>query len=147
MYQIASRYRRAKKVHICDFCGKTIDIGTKYSYQFNKEGEECWSFYCHLECDFLSNQLYDYIDPWDGIGDDEFRTGVMSFCQTTCCAYCPRWDSEEKECKDDKDYCIDKCVEIFKQFDFTSIKKEGIPWSIWSLTPKKHPVTKLPGED
>lgn len=147
MESIARRYRKAKKEHICELCGNTISVGEKYCYQFNKDGSDVWSFKSHLECDFLCNELWYYIDPWDGMTEDEFIDGVRDFCRHMICPKCPKWNTTCYECTDDNDFCTEECVKVLKEYDFTTVKcdlPEARGRRAWGLVPKEHPVTELP---
>lgn len=149
METIARRYRVAKKEHHCDFCRGKIDKGEKYSYAFIRDGGDHWSHKSHLECEFVANELWSWINPWDGMHDDEFVDGCNSFCRRVICPHCPSWDDEVDECDKDEYYCIDKIVEKLKEFDWCLVKPPAnlnIPphRRCWGLCKKEEPVTKLP---
>lgn len=147
MEQIARRYRKAKKCYTCELCGYTIEVGEKYSYQVNKDGNDFWDFKSHLECEFLCNELWEFIDPWDGMYEDDFLDGVQDFCVRMICPNCPSYDNEHKECRNDQCYCMDKCVEKLKEYDFTLVKcdlPEAIGRRCWGFVKKENPVKELP---
>lgn len=148
MENIKSCYRRARKPHVCNFCNGEIRPGTRYCYEFNKQGGEVWNFYSHLECQFVAQELWHFIDPYDGMEDTDFQDGVREFCQHMICPGCDQFDPVYRECTEDKSYCISKCVEVLKQYDFISAPELGplkCYW-IWRLVKKSEPVTLLPGE-
>ena len=57
---------KARKRHICDSCGRAIEIGEVYERQFCADGGEAWSYIAHQSCIAASQVL------WDGgiQGDD-----------------------------------------------------------------------------
>ena len=147
MEQIARRYQRAKKRHVCEFCGASIEIGEKYCYQVIKDGSDFWDHKSHLECEFFCNELWEFIDPWDGMTEDDFNDGVREFCARMICPDCSSYDDEYRECRKDECYCIDKCVEKLKEYDFTLVKcdlPEAQGKRCWGFVKKDNPVTKLP---
>lgn len=145
---IARRYRVARKEHCCDLCRDTIEKEQKYSYSFIKDGSDHWSFRSHLECDFVMNELWEYINPWDGMHDDEFIDGCRDFCRHMLCPRCENCD-KYGDCTVDEDFCFDKIVEVLKEYDFTLVKPpvdNPNAWGkrCWGLVKKDEPVIKLP---
>lgn len=147
MVNIKSCFRTAKKQHTCNLCGGYINPGERYHYEFNKDGSDVWGFSAHLECQFLAQELWDFIDPWDGMYEDDFIDGVREFCQKMICPKCEHYESGYG-CKDDEGFCIHKCVDELKEYDFTTVKVDNPkPFGrYWGLVKKEHPLDKLPGE-
>jgi hypothetical protein len=145
MELIAQRHRVARKEHKCDLCNGQIEKGTKYSYAFIKDNGDHWSFKSHLECEFVANELWDFINPWDGMRDDDFLDGCHDFCQHMICPKCPHFDGNC--CDQDEYFCFDKIVEVLKEYDFTLVKcdlPEARGKRCWGFVKKENPVTKLP---
>lgn len=148
MTNIKSCYRTARKQHVCNLCNGYIDPGDRYHYEFNKDGSDVWSFLAHLECQFVAQELWEFIDPWDGMFDDEFQDGVRRFCKNMICPKCKNYNMEDEDCMNDESYCIHHCVTLLKEYDFTTVKVDNPkPFGrYWGLVKKEHPLTKLPGE-
>lgn len=149
METIARRYRVAKKDHCCDFCRGQIAKGEKYSYSFIRDGGDHWSHKAHLECEFVANELWGWINPWDGMTDDDFMDGCNTFCRKMICPNCASWDDEYNECRNDESYCIDKITEKLMEYDFCLVKppesmKVPAGRRYWGLVKKETPITKLP---
>ena len=148
MIQIAREFRTSRKNRICDYCGGSIEIGDRYCHQVNKETGECWAFNAHCECEFLATELYDFIDPWDGMTEDDFYDGVHEFCYRMICPNCASWDDEYGECRQDQSYCTHKCIEKLLKYDFTTVKCD-LPQAkgkrCWGFVEKKNPLEKVPG--
>jgi hypothetical protein len=76
METIADDVRKARKNHICDYCGLIIEKGTMYDRQVNKDGGEVYTFKSHPSCAKLANDL-GMFDWNDGVSSDDFRTEVQ----------------------------------------------------------------------
>lgn len=139
MQCIRNECRTARKEHTCDLCNGTIDVGSRYRYQFNKDGSDTWSFRSHLECDFLSRELWEFIAPWDGIYDTEYQEGLSIFCRRAVCPTCSQYVNDDglMVCEEDEPYCQQKCIDVLQKFDFVSTKYG------WKLTPKSVPVVSF----
>lgn len=149
MQQIAKRFPRAKKSYHCDLCRGSINKGEQYSYQFNTDGGEAYAFRSHLECDFVCNELWEFMNPWDGVTDWEFLDGCTEFCRRMICPNCAEWDKKCNECLKDELYCLEKVVEKLKEYDFCWIKPpvdvpEAVGKRCWGFVKKDTPVTELP---
>lgn len=148
---------KARKEHICDYCTEKILSGTKYSDFVGKEDGRLYHFKSHLRCKFIANQLYEYIDPWDGLGHDEFVEGCNNFTKEFLCKKCKRFSKRYNECKDDNSPyidCLDKIGQTLLKYDFIAEKRfPNRPisrfWNPWRryLKPKKEPLTCYPGEE
>lgn len=96
----------------------------------------------------MAQELWEFIAPYDGMEDTDFQDGVQEFCQRMICPGCDLFDPLSRECTEDRPYCISKCVEVLKQYDFIFESKTGPRgyYRLWSLVKKPEPVTLLPGE-
>lgn len=147
MHLIKSEFRRARKQHTCELCKLKINKGEKYSYQYVTDGGDTWSFYSHLECNFLANELWNYILPFDdGMTDSEFEEGIHLFCKNMICPLCLSWVPKLKRCKENRLYCSNKCVEKLKEYDLCYLEDPD-KYHVWAFYPKEKPLTTLPGED
>ena len=144
---IAHRYRVAKKDYRCDLYRGNINKDDKYCYSFIEDGDDSWSHRAHIECEFVANELWNYINPWDGMSDEEFIDGCRDFCRHMLCPNCACWDDEYEECRNVQDFCFDKIVEELKKYDFTTVKTDDPRAKgkrCWGFVKKDEPVTKLP---
>ena len=48
---------RARKVHLCDWCNESIEVGESYVRQRNKDGRDVWTWREHLECSRAAETL------------------------------------------------------------------------------------------
>ena len=95
-----------------------------------------------MECNDVANILWEYIDPYEGMTEDDFYNGCRDFCRVFICKDCEYADKEtydELECNLDKSYCLDKIVEKLKHYDFREVpSKPGDWYKVWKLFPKKN---------
>jgi len=148
MIQIAQEYRTSKKERTCGLCGGKIHVGDRYSHQLNKEGSECWAFDAHCECQFICFELWEYIDPWDGVYEDDFIDGCHEFCHHMICPNCTSYIAEDNECLEDESYCENKIIETLLKYDFCRVKSDdpkAIGKRVWGLIPKEKPLDLVPG--
>lgn len=114
--------RKARKDHICDLCGDTIEKGSIYKYQFNKEGGDTWNFRAHDRCWHIAEELWEYIDPYDLMDEDNFKDGLNSFCREFICPDCMHYDKSDYDCCNlDHYFCIDKIEALLNDY---YVKKE-----------------------
>jgi hypothetical protein len=128
--------RKARKPHACDYCGDVIQKGETYDYAKLKSGysEGIYEWKSHGKCSFIASQLWSYIDPDDGMTQEDFEEGCRDFCWTFICPQCPYADNDE-ECKLDKRYCVDKIYNHLKTHDFRRVSKHGWTYT-WECAPK-----------
>lgn len=109
MYQeLARKEVVARKPHRCGWCHGVIQKGEKYDwskYIFDGDFHEWRS---HLSCMRVAMAIWDYVDPDEGMSDDEFMYGCQDVCGTFVCPDCEDFDKEYGDCKLDETYCIDK---------------------------------------
>jgi len=68
MEQINSENRKARKNHQCWGCGKFIQKGETYSYQFYKDCGDVWDVKCHIACQELINKYCEHFPDYDNDG-------------------------------------------------------------------------------
>lgn len=76
MEVITNVLRKANKPHKCELCGLVINKGEIYSYQFNKDGGDVWSFKAHCACVDLATNLNLYDDQDNGVTEEIFKDQV-----------------------------------------------------------------------
>lgn len=136
MYQsLTNKDIFARKEHQCDWCGQKIEKGEKYNYQtFIFDGKFC-NWYSHLPCSRVVDAIWDYCDPDEGMGSDEFCQGCADVCRDFICPDCENWNGEFRDCEIDETYCIDKMDDFFKTHELYPEKRKGW-YRIWKCKEK-----------
>lgn len=80
--------KKSRKATTCDYCSEVIEKGSSYKDAFLKEGSDVYHWQTHTECDKVANELWDYINPWDGMTTDDFVYGVDDFYKEFLCSEC-----------------------------------------------------------
>lgn len=126
---INSSIKKARKQHRCDYCGAIIEKGEKYYYSFCKYAGEVYEWKSHLECKYIVNELWDYLDPDDcGVSSDLFNEALLEFCQTFICPNCDKaikQNDNSTVCSDKSIYCIDKIYEILKTHKLVRVRDKN----------------------
>ena len=136
MQILASKDRKARKEHRCDFCGETIKKGEVYDWSKLIEGGTLYEWKSHEKCDFLCSQLWDYAGhPDEGMDEELFRDSLHSFSQAFVCPDCEKWDRKCQCCDDDLEYCIDKAYDLLQTH---TLCRTGLTdwWENWALRPR-----------
>lgn len=146
---ISSKDRKARKPHSCSYCNGIIEKGEIYNHSFLKCAGEIYDWDSHKECQFIAKELWEYIDPWDGMTEDDFQEGCQEFCHTFVCPDCPDYDKECHECLQDYQYCPDKIHEILQKYDLVRSKVKGeYSWvRIFKLQERAKPLVKGGGKE
>lgn len=63
---------KAKRDHLCDFCGQKIRQGEKYMKSTHKQDGDIYDWKTHDWCQKLSHQMEMYDDAPDGVSQDMF---------------------------------------------------------------------------
>lgn len=136
MYQnLTSKDVTARKEHCCDWCGKRIRVGEKYHYEtFIFDGEFC-SWHAHLACSRVASEIWDYVDPDEGMDHCQFQDGCHDVCRRFICPDCPNWDEGFEDCEKDEDYCIDRMDEFFKTHELYKAERKAY-YEIWKCRQK-----------
>lgn len=125
---IRSGQRKARKQHQCDYCGAAIEKGEVYDYAFCKY-DDVYTWKSHIECQYIVDELWEYIDPDDcGVTSDDFHNVVSEFCRQFVCPKCDKvnlYEYDNVECNDDESYCVHKVYALLKTHKLVRIKKDG----------------------
>lgn len=136
MYQnLEHKKVTAKKDHVCDYCGRTIHKSEKYDYSRFIFDVDFYEWRCHLACDRVASAIWDYVDPDEGMSDQEFTDGCQEICQRFICPECPRWNKEYDDCEDDETYCIDRMDEFFETHELYREGRQGW-YEVWKVKKK-----------
>lgn len=63
---------KAKKEHLCNFCGGRIVIGELYEKSTHKDNGNVYDWKAHKNCSKLASVLNMYEDADDGVSEDMF---------------------------------------------------------------------------
>jgi hypothetical protein len=89
----SKRNVKAKKQHICDNCGKAIELGETYSYLAYKDDGEIWQIKSHLDCEQAQIEIHDTFYEGDSeywcflneqllYDEAEIREGIVELLKT-----------------------------------------------------------------
>ena len=120
---IREEQRKARKPHTCSYCGEVIQPGETYDYTVLCY-DDMYEWKSHIKCSFIAQQLWEYIDPDEGMTAENFDEGCTDFCRAFICPHCPAADLEAEDCKLDRTYCIDKIYDFLQTHDFRRVKDE-----------------------
>ena len=98
--EISTTWRTARKAHTCNYCRRTIQPGERYEHYVGKYDGELYTWRAHEKCVFIAHEIWDYVDPDEGMNDDDFY---------------------EDEC--DESYCMDKLYDFLKKYELYSIRE------------------------
>ena len=133
MEMLTQYSRKARKRHRCGFCGRTIEKGERYKEQRCIGDGGPYVFRSHERCRRVSNAIWDYVDPDNGMTQDEFCDAVNELMSTFFCPFrCDRFDKENGECKEGRlgTDCIAKCDEYLKMHEL--VLDTNHPWA-WRM--------------
>ena len=135
MEVIRTKIKKARKEHQCSFCGCKISKGEQYRHSTNKCDGSLYVWKEHLHCAALCNEIWDYVDPDEGMTSDDFCDAIKELAHTFYCPFhCDKFDKENDECDECFDY--DSCVRKFAEFmktrylQLVNEKNRGLCWRI-----------------
>lgn len=97
---------KARKAHVCSFCGCTISVGAKYWRSAHKANGELYDWKSHQKCSELVSML--------NMEGDEGVT-LADFYEYITDAFDKIWDEMDPEIAESKDFVT---PEFSKQVDF-----------------------------
>lgn len=119
--------RKARNPHVCNYCGNIITKGETYTRYVCRD-DDIYTWNTHKKCDFIAKELWEYIEPDDGMTGDDFQNGVASFCRQFICPSCDKSNTTDYdciECDADKIFCVDKVYDLFQTYSFMSVGRDG----------------------
>lgn len=125
--------KRARKDHICNYCGETIEAGSPYTREFLVNGGEHYEWLMHNECEKVASEIWEFADPWDGMDHDCYQENVREVFRCFVCHGCEHVEECELNTYDDVPCDIDwfetykqtlKLNEIFKTKYLTSTRRD-----------------------
>lgn len=132
---LKTQWRKARKRHTCSYCNEYIEPGEKYRYDVLKCEWCIYDWFSHEKCDFLVSELWEYVDPDDGMTYEAFQAACHEVCSHFVCPDCDHWDRENRECTADDCCCTDKAYETLKKYELYMTKESGFLG--WELRPRK----------
>lgn len=129
------KIRKARKPHQCDYCGQTIEKGEEYDWSKNIYDGTIFEWHCHSSCDRIASAIWDYVDPDDGMSDQDFQDGCREVCQRFVCPDCPNYNKEYEDCEKTETYCIDK-LDTFLQTHELYRAERTILGEVWKCREK-----------
>jgi hypothetical protein len=129
MQAIKTETRKARKEHRCDLCRGKIIPGEKYVYQFIVDGGDSWDFKMHEKCDYISQKLWNWFDPDEGLTSDYFEESLPDYSYAYVCPHCEYFTSE-KECKAELNGGTDCIDRIYDRLQKYMLVKKGGRWDI-----------------
>lgn len=133
---LSEKYRKARKDHKCNLCGGHIQKGETYRWSKNVYDGTIYEWHEHKNCSEVCGAIWDYVDPDEGMSDQEFQDGCCEVCQCFICPDCSKYDNETGECEDDVTYCIDKMAEFFKSHELYRDGRNKYGGEIWKIREK-----------
>ena len=136
MYQsLEHRDRIARKRHTCDWCGNAIKKGEEYHWEKFIYDGDFYEWRSHLSCSRIVSEIWDYVEPDEGMDSDEFTDACGDICKEFICPDCPSWNKDDKDCEKDISYCIDRMDEFFRTHELYAERKGC--WKIWRCREKQ----------
>jgi hypothetical protein len=137
---LQSKNRKARKTHICSYCNGVIEKDEEYRWAKAVHDGELYEWKNHIDCGFVASELWQFIDPDEGMTEEDFTEGCREFCNTFCCPECQKCNKDEfddLECNDNLTYCLDKIVDKLKTHDLKKVKTNRDWMSKWTCVPKE----------
>lgn len=129
MQALKTETHKARKEHHCGLCRGKINPGEKYIYQFIVDGGDSWDFKMHEKCGYISQKLWNWFDPDEGLTDDFFENDLPNYSHRFVCPHCECFNGEE--CSVEKNGgtdCIDRIYDRLQKYKLSCIKgKWGMP--------------------
>lgn len=116
---------KARKPYKCDYCGRIIVKGEVHDWQKYIYDGSFYEWRCHLSCARVASAIWEYVDPDEGMSDQDFMDGCQEVCQRFICPDCPHWDKEYEGCDNDESYCIDRMDEFFQKYELYCAGRQG----------------------
>lgn len=128
---------RARRPHVCDYCGHVILRGEQYVRACNKFDGRLYTWKSHPHCDRLASALWDYVDHDEGMDAYTFRDAVQTVMyELYCPGNCPLWRKGEGcAAGNDMTTCLMRFDEFMKTHRLQEARQNGIPY--WTLAKKE----------
>ena len=128
---LASKDRVARKAHICSYCGDTIQKGETYEWAKLAFDGELYEWKNHKKCGFIAQEIWSFVDPDNGMTDDDFIQGVVDVCRAFICPMCSDPAKEDDSCY----VCLDKVYEFLKENELVRCRDGFL--NRWKAVPRR----------
>lgn len=102
--------RTARKQHTCCYCEGYIEKGEKYDWAKLAYDGLIYEWKAHKECSLIASEIWEYVDPDDGMTHEDFMEGAQDVCQTFICPECQDPDKETGRCR----VCLHKVHDLLQ---------------------------------
>lgn len=130
------KMRKARRKHTCDYCGAIIEVGEQYDWSKHVYDGELYEWHSHERCSMIAREIWDYVDPDEGMTGDDFCEGCEDVCREFICPDCPNWDKDNEECENCKFFCTDRLAEFFEKNELYRVQEYGV-YSVWKARPRE----------
>lgn len=116
---ISESWRTARKRHECDLCGREITVGEKYYHTVQKDYGEMSTFRTHEKCEFIFMEIRDYVDPNDGMSEEDFMDALYDIRHDFICPDCDNFledDTYGGFCDCDEVDEVYKCLQKYELY-------------------------------
>ena len=117
---ISESTHKARIKHKCDYCNCDIKRGEIYWRSFLKDGGYTYEWKEHDNCHLIASELWDFIEPDNGLDSDGFSYGVHEFARVFICPDCPHFDKNAEGCFEssyipNSSFCMSRIVKCLKE--------------------------------
>ena len=117
----------ARKKHVCNLCGGLINEGERYDSEFCVDDGLAYTFKAHEKCNYIASEIYEYVDPYDGMDKTGFLEGCSEISEIFVCPYC----ENRENCRES--FCLDKMFDFLKKYRLYVAERKGNN-KIWKVT-------------
>ena len=133
---IRSKEMKARKVHVCDYCGENIEKGEVYIRDTCTFDADMYYWLSHKKCEAIAKFIWIFVDPDPGMDGESFQDGCAFVCHKFICPNCKDYDEGPDVCEKNQVYCLEKIYEISQTHKLSRIKRSDIEWELKSLERK-----------
>lgn len=98
---------KARKEHVCMFCGGNINKGEKYEYSTCKYDDRIYPWKTHLKCKDIAQELEMY-DDGEGVDGQKFSDFINEYLSENMS------EEEWEDCDLCGEEAVDKVIEMLK---------------------------------
>lgn len=111
--------RTARKRHTCCLCEGYIEKGEKYNWQKLKYDDLIYEWKEHKECSHIASEIWDYVDPCEGMTSEDFMAGAEDVCQAFICPDCKDPSKEDGACR----VCLHKVHDLLQTHTLQRVRQ------------------------